>query len=92
MLSLQRFFDVPARRTLFHAMLDKLGLRDAITSLDSSAAVMARADKRCADCGREDSCAVWLAETVQSDEAPYFCKNHDLFERVKHDIETGIPA
>jgi hypothetical protein len=27
-------------------------------------------------------------KTTAPAEAPYFCKNHDLFERLKHEIES----
>jgi hypothetical protein len=49
---------------------------------------MKRAQQRCANCGREDTCQNWLAENETPSEAPYFCKNHDMFERLKHDIEA----
>ena len=86
MLSLRHFFDAPERGSLFHVMVDKLGLRAAIESRPHAKDVMARAQARCADCGREDTCQSWLAENDQPGEAPYFCKNHDMFERLKHDI------
>jgi hypothetical protein len=88
MLALRRFFEKPARGTLFEAMVDKLRLRGALQSRPSSDAVMKRASERCAGCGREDSCVAWMEGNAEPDEAPYFCKNHDMFERLKHDIEA----
>ena len=88
MLSLRHFFTAPERGQLFHVMVDKLGLRAALESRPGAEAVMKRAQQRCANCGREDTCQNWLAENETAGEAPYFCKNHDMFERLKHDIEA----
>ncbi|MFZ2099211.1 MAG: DUF6455 family protein [Oricola sp.] len=92
MLSLRHFFASPERGKLFHAMVDKLGLRDAVESRPQAKDVMRRAQARCADCGREDSCTTWLEENERPAQAPYFCKNHDMFERLKHDIEMETQA
>ena len=88
MLSLRHFFTAPERGELFHVMVDKLGLRAALESRHGADAVMKRAQARCAECGREDSCQSWMASNETAGEAPYFCKNHDMFERLKHDIEA----
>ena len=88
MLSFRHFFPAPEKGWLFNVMVDKLGMRAGLESRSSSEAVAKRAQARCADCGREDTCQVWLAENDTPDEAPYFCKTHDLSERLKHDIEV----
>lgn len=88
MLSLRHFLAAPERGRLFHVMVDKLRMRAALASRPAAEAVMKRAQARCAGCGREDTCQSWLAENERPAEAPYFCKNHDLFERLKHDIEA----
>ncbi|WP_425418627.1 DUF6455 family protein [Oricola indica] len=88
MLSMRHFFAAPGRGSLFHVMVDKLRMCGALESRPNSDAVMKRAQARCADCGREDTCQSWMAENDQPDETPYFCKNHDLFERLKHEIEA----
>lgn len=88
MFSIRNFFDQFEGQPLFQAMLDKLGLRKAILSRQNSATVMRRAGERCAECGREESCRIWLDEMDEPAEAPRFCRNHDLFERLKHDIEA----
>ncbi len=67
---------------LMEAMIEKLGLTSAMRRLPDRRGVLARASARCALCERPDSCAEWLAENTAADEAPYFCRNHDLFERV----------
>jgi len=88
MLSIRHFFAAPERGALFQVMVDKLGLRAALEARPNSESVMKRAQSRCADCGREDTCQTWMAENEQPGEAPYFCSNHDMFERLKHDIEA----
>ncbi|QKV18000.1 DUF6455 family protein [Oricola thermophila] len=88
MLSLRHFLPAAERGGLFHVMVDKLGLRAALESRPHSSAVMKRAQERCAGCGREDACQTWLETNAHPDEAPAFCKNHDMFERLKHDIEA----
>lgn len=88
MFSIRQIFGHQERGTLFDAMVDKLGLREAMVSRPNSAGVMRRADARCAQCGQETACSQWLAERETADEAPSYCRNHDLFERIKHDIEA----
>jgi len=67
-------------------MVDKLGLRSALESRPHADKVMKRAQARCADCGQEDACTTWMAENDQPGEAPEYCRNHDMFERLKHDL------
>ncbi|TCD14495.1 DUF6455 family protein [Oricola cellulosilytica] len=88
MFSIRNLFDHSGNQLLFQAMLDKLGLRQAILTRHNSGTVMRRAEERCAECGREESCRIWLDEMDEPIEAPRFCRNHDLFERLKHDIEA----
>jgi len=88
MLSFRHFFPAPEKGWLFRVMVEKLGMRAELESRPNSDAVANRAQARCADCGREDTCQVWMAENDAPGEAPYFCRNHDLFERLKHDIEV----
>lgn len=88
MLSIRQFFAVAERGGLFHVMVDKLGMRDALQSRPNSEAVIKRAEARCAGCGRESECQTWMAENAAPVETPGYCRNHDLFERLKHDIEA----
>ncbi|MCI5075840.1 DUF6455 family protein [Oricola sp.] len=88
MLSIRHFFATPRRGMLFHVMVEKLGLRQALDARPQVEAVVKRAQSRCAGCGREDSCQVWLSDNDSPAEAPYFCKNHDMLERLKHEVEA----
>ncbi|MAS08359.1 MAG: hypothetical protein CL534_27210 [Ahrensia sp.] len=88
MLSIRHFFAAPEKGWLFDIMVNKLGMRTALQSRANSEAVAKRAQARCAECDREDSCQNWLASNDKPDEAPYFCRNHDLLARLKHDTEV----
>lgn len=87
MWSLRAFFQNPERGKLFHVMVGKLGMRRALESRPGSEAVINRAVQRCAECDREDSCQAWLRGNPEPVSAPYFCKNHDLFERLRHEVD-----
>jgi hypothetical protein len=42
---------------------------------------------RCMSCGKPDACSAWLAEHGSAEEAPSFCRNHDLFARLREHAE-----
>lgn len=67
---------------LMDAMMDKLGVANEMRHMPDHAAVLRRAANRCLTCEKPDSCQHWLNNESHPDEAPAFCKNHDLFERV----------
>jgi Family of unknown function (DUF6455) len=70
------------------AMVAKLGLKQAMDSLPDHANIHDRAQKRCMTCNNAADCARWLATENAPDEAPDYCKNHDLFERITDKIEA----
>ena len=72
---------------LMDAMMKKLGVADEILQLPDHAGVLRRAANRCLTCDRPDACEHWLAHESHPDEAPGFCRNHDLFERVLGNME-----
>jgi len=83
------FFTRVKRRTdLLDRMMATLGVRGKFASLPNGPEVLRRAATRCMTCGRADACAAWLDEDRNRIEAPGFCRNHDLFERLKHRIEA----
>jgi hypothetical protein len=88
MFALRQFFSRSAGQTLFHTMVEKLGMREALHSRPNSASVLRRADTRCSNCGEKKACSGWLAAHEHADETPGYCSNHDLFERLKHEIES----
>ncbi|MCO6186442.1 DUF6455 family protein [Rhizobium sp. L1K21] len=67
---------------LMEAMIGRLGLSQTIDSLPDQHNVMRRAATRCLHCDHPDQCAAWLAQNHAPDEAPSYCKNHDMFERL----------
>jgi hypothetical protein len=76
------------RADLMDDMMDKLGVRDEMHQMPDHAGVLRRAANRCLTCEKPDSCQQWLNTEISPEEAPYFCKNHDLFERV---LEKWVP-
>ena len=79
---LNYFIRVNEHAVLLEAMIAKLGLTDQLRRLPDERAVMRRAGQRCLACGRPDDCATWLADDATRNEAPLYCRNHDLFCRM----------
>lgn len=76
------------RADLMDEMMDKLGVSDEMQHMPDHAGVLRRAANRCLTCEKPDACQQWLKTEIEPDEAPYFCKNHDLFERVLDRMDT----
>lgn len=72
---------------LFDTMAGRLGLRRAF-AVRADQGAERRALERCMDCSAVDACKSWLAETETAPSSPDYCNNHDMFERLKHDIEA----
>jgi hypothetical protein len=91
------FFRAHEDAPLMDAMIGKLGLAEAMRTLPDQRAVLRRASERCLTCKHPDFCAGWLADVENPTEAPFYCRNHDLFERItervervqRHDFENG---
>lgn len=78
---------------LMNAMMSKLGVTDEMWNLPDHAGVLRRAANRCLTCDKPDACAHWLAHEASPGEAPEFCRNHDLFQRVlKNTDDKKQPA
>ncbi|MEP3438467.1 MAG: DUF6455 family protein [Hoeflea sp.] len=77
---------------LMDAMMKKLGVADEMWKLPDHAGVLRRAANRCLTCDRPDACEHWLTNETNPDEAPEFCRNHDLFDRVLDNMETETPS
>lgn len=73
---------------LMDAMIKKLGVGEEIWSLPDHAGVLRRAANRCLTCDEPEACEHWLAHEANPDEAPAFCRNHDLFERVLKKVDN----
>lgn len=72
-----------AKSGLLERMIDRLSLRRQIKELNDAPGVMRRATIRCLSCGHSEACSAWLDEHPDADEAPLYCRNHDLFERIR---------
>ena len=72
---------------LMDTMMQKLGVADEMRQMPDHAAVLRRAANRCLTCEKPDACEHWLTHETNPDEAPGFCRNHDLFERVLDTME-----
>lgn len=73
---------------LMEEMIDTLDLREALESRADNANVIRRAANRCMGCTETDACQSWLEEHKTAEQSPSYCRNHDMFERLKHDIEA----
>ena len=73
---------------LMDTMVDKLGVRPALEGRADQAGVMRRAANRCMSCTESAACQQWLDDHETASEAPQYCRNHDLFERLRRDIEA----
>lgn len=80
------------RADLMDEMMDKLGVSDEMHEMPDHAGVLRRAANRCLTCEKPDSCQQWLNTEISPDEAPNFCKNHDLFERVIEKMNSETVA
>lgn len=79
---LDYFTRLNERALLMEAMIATLGLSETMDNLPDHRNVHRRATTRCLSCEFHDECALWLANNDTADEAPYYCKNHDLFDRM----------
>lgn len=80
------------RADLMDDMMDKLGVSEEMHQMPDHAGVLRRAANRCLSCEKPDSCQQWLNTEISPSEPPYFCKNHDLFQRVIEKINAKSPA
>jgi len=78
---------VAAKADLFEQMVNTLGVRDRIARLPGGGQAIREATARCRSCGQPDACGAWLATHGSAAEAPDFCRNHDLFARLREHAE-----
>lgn len=76
------------RADLYERMVDTLGMREPIARLADAPGVNRRAVTRCMTCDKPGECAQWLDEAEAPREAPAYCRNHDLFERLNKAVRT----
>ncbi|MBO6539403.1 MAG: hypothetical protein JJ969_08380 [Rhizobiaceae bacterium] len=74
--------------TLMERMMDTLNVKEKLAELPHRGEVLRRASTRCMGCGESTSCSMWLEGHDEADEAPSYCRNHDLFARLTRQIEA----
>lgn len=77
---------------LMDRMMDALGVTERFKSLPGAGNVLRRASIRCRGCSQPNACAAMLDEHATLDEAPTYCRNHDLFERLQREIDAERSA
>lgn len=77
---------------LMDRMMDAVGVTNRFKTLPGSAGVLRRAAARCRQCSDAGGCQALLDANASINEAPGYCRNHDLFERLKRDIEADQAA
>ena len=68
---------------LFEKMMAKLGVREEMAEIHNVGPVYRRAAMRCMGCTNSEECKAWLDTTTKACEAPDYCRNRALFERLK---------
>lgn len=71
----------------FERMMRVLGIRERISALANSRAVLRRAEARCRGCPEPDRCEKWLDERETALQAPAYCRNRSMFARLIDQIE-----
>lgn len=86
------FFNIFARMNrrvdLMDDMMATLQVRRAIGELPDGPNVLRRAALRCLNCKETCACRAWLDTHREADEAPIYCRNHDLFARVRRRMDA----
>lgn len=77
---------------LVERMADTVGASEALSAHASRAVITRRAVSRCVGCSETQACQHWLDAHESADQAPDYCRNHDLFERLKRDIQSDMAA
>jgi len=74
---------IAAKTDLFERMMATLDVRDRLGRLQGGGDALRDAAAQCRSCGDPDACRAWLASHGSAEEAPGFCRNHDLFARLR---------
>jgi hypothetical protein len=74
---------VAAKYDLIEQMMATLDVRDRFAGLPGGGEALRNAVVRCMTCSKPDACSAWVAKHRSADEAPDFCRNHDLFARLR---------
>lgn len=83
MSALEIFGRLTRNPSLMERMFATLGVRDWFRANPNGPAVLRRAALRCTTCSQAAACAQWLDAAAEPTEAPGYCRNHDLIERIR---------
>lgn len=90
-MSLLTIFSTMMKRAgLVDRMAKTVGAKNALAQHPSRAALTRRAVTRCGTCDETSACKQWLSDHETADQAPGYCRNHDLFERLKKAAEPDM--
>lgn len=78
---------IAVKSGLIEQMMTTLDVRDRFAGVPGGQEALRTAVLRCMSCGKPDACSAWLAEHGSAEEAPDFCRNHDLFARLREHAE-----
>lgn len=78
---------VAAKSDLIEQMMTTLDVRERFAELPAGGEALRNAMLRCMSCGKPEACSAWLSEHGNAEEAPSFCRNHDLFARLREHAE-----
>lgn len=92
-MAIMKFFDrMFSHMDLMDRMMNTLGVTARIKTIPGAASVLRRATTRCIGCNSTEACGAFLDSHASADEAPAYCRNHDLFERLKRQIDAEQAA
>ena len=77
------------RLELMEAMFERLGANAWFARNAHGPEVLRRATVRCGTCDSTKACSQWLDANPVAQEAPAFCRNHDLLERIRRDLPAA---
>ena len=77
-----------AKAELIDGMMSTVGVRDEFSHMQGGAEALRLATMRCMSCSKPGACASWLSEHETAAEAPDFCRNQDLFVRLRETIDS----
>lgn len=80
---MQFFSRFTVHSELMERMFAKFGVREQFAEISQGPEVLRRAAMRCASCTDTEACAAWLDTNAAPAEAPDYCRNHDLIERMR---------
>lgn len=73
---------IMVKAELMEAMMNTLGVREAVAGMPDAPSTMRNAMLRCFGCSHAGECVTFLEEHETAAHAPSWCRNRDLFEFV----------